>query len=361
MRRSRRQLFSTGRKKRPGCLILPALLLVLLFLVLLLNQINNRRAIVHRVEVSVPGLARVLEGFSILHLSDLHAVHFGAEQEILRTLLEKENFQVVCMTGDMVGRSGDAGPLIDLIEILPEGIPVFFIAGDNDPSPLVSTPHGDSSVKAPYISLAEEHGAIYLDSPQRVEYRDVNLWFCPELLLSIDLEAAHFSALARQEELLASEEIYSPETGALLRMMQYQLESLERTFAARQEMQADDLLVLLSHFPPSAQDALGFTGRSGFAASSSRFPGQVALMLSGHYNNGQWRFPGLGPLFVPSTPSRQEGWFPGDEGIAGLSMLSGIPLYVSPGLGSSGAYPWQPGRLFNTPVVTILSLTGRIG
>ena len=44
----------------------------------------------------------------------------------------------------------------------------------------------------------------------------------------------------------------------------------------------------------------------------------------------------------------------------GLDYLSGIPQYISPGLGASDYYRWQPGRLFNSPTVTMIALTARI-
>ncbi len=360
MGRRERTLFSPGRTGRPGCLAALVFTAALLALMFVLNQENNRRVVLEKLPVTLPGLSRELEGFAILHISDLHAASFGDGQEKLRSVLEKEVFQAVCMTGDMVGAGGDPGPLLDLIDVLPDGIPVFLIAGDDDPEPLQSAAHGDSLVKAPFVRFAEEHGALYLDFPRKVEYGGRSIWFCPELLFSIDLEAARFSLVTRRDELLAAGDRYSPETGALLRMLEYQLDSIEKTFEAKGQMGEDDLLVMLSHFPPDAERVLQIRGGAETAGGTANFPGQVALMLAGHYNNGQLRLPWLGPVYVPPAQGAPGGWFPGEKGIAGLSTLMGVPLHVSPGLGASGAYPLIPLRLFNTPVITIVSLTGRI-
>ena len=76
------------------------------------------------------------------------------------------------------------------------------------------------------------------------------------------------------------------------------------------------------------------------------------LILAGHYNGGQWRLPFGGAIYVPEL-----GWFPDDEQVQGLSYLNGIPQYISPGLGSDPHYEHQPGRIFNTPVLTRIVLT----
>ena len=80
----------------------------------------------------------------------------------------------------------------------------------------------------------------------------------------------------------------------------------------------------------------------------------AGLILAGHYNGGQWRLPGIGAVYVPEL-----GWFPADDEIRGLSFPAGIPQYISPGLGSDPHYPYQPGRLFNSPTLTLITLTRR--
>ena len=43
----------------------------------------------------------------------------------------------------------------------------------------------------------------------------------------------------------------------------------------------------------------------------------------------------------------------------GLSYVGGIPQFISPGLGSDPHYEHQPGRIFNTPVITRIVLTSK--
>ena len=67
---------------------------------------------------------------------------------------------------------------------------------------------------------------------------------------------------------------------------------------------------------------------------------------------GQWRLPFGGAIYVP-----EYGWFPPDGLIRGLSYLEGIPQLISPGLGSDPHYENMPGRIFNAPTVTLITLS----
>ena len=60
----------------------------------------------------------------------------------------------------------------------------------------------------------------------------------------------------------------------------------------------------------------------------------------------------MGALYVPEL-----GWLPEDRQVQGLSYIRGIPQYISPGMGSDPHYEHQPGRIFNNPVITKISLT----
>ena len=80
----------------------------------------------------------------------------------------------------------------------------------------------------------------------------------------------------------------------------------------------------------------------------------ASLILAGHYNGGQWRIPFAGAIYVPEL-----GWFPKDDQVQGLSYVAGVPQFISPGLGSDPHYEHQPGRIFNSPVITRIVLTSK--
>ncbi len=349
-----RRLFSPRRRRHVGCLTVVLLLFAALALVLSLNGLSNRFVRLETRRVTVLNLPKTLEKFTVLHLSDLHGARLGNEQENLRKALDKESFQAVALTGDMVGRGGDTEPLMELLTLLPEGVPVFLIAGDGDPAPLLRTPHGDSEVKAEYIRRAEAMGAVYLEAPFRMTHEEQTVWFCPGDLFLYDLPSARNALAVQVETLRSSENAYDPEIGAQLRFAEHRLKVTEQALEATEAMKPGDVIIALMHHPPGP-------GILGELSLSSREGGKPSpsLFLAGGFNNGQIRLPGLGPVFIPRQGDGRGGLFPGDEGFTGLSIIKGFPLYISPGLGVSDYYP-LPLRLFNRPGATLLELTAQM-
>ena len=355
-----RLLFAPRRKRHPGCLMNILLFFFALALVMGLNFVNNSHATLVHQPVTVAGMAQVYEGFPILHLSDLHAARFGEAQQRIRQLIRLENYRAVCLTGDMVGRSGDVQPLLDLLALFPDDVPVFLIAGDDDPEAIRGRHVGGGEVKADFIRRAEEAGAIYLDSPHNVVYQGRNIWFSPASLYTTDLRAAAFALQERRDELIASRSD-APDDAAALRVVDYQLDVLARADEARKEMKPDDCYVLLSHVPLDGTAVAGLHEGERLERKAVNFPGTVSLILAGHWNNGQWRLPLIGPVYVPKGDIGLRGWLPDDREVSGLAMVYAVPEYISPGLGTSGAYPWwMPFRLFNRPQLTLIKLTARI-
>ncbi len=349
-----RRLFSSRHRRHAGCLTVILLLFAALALLLSLNGLSNRFVRLETRRVTVLNLPKALEKFAVLHLSDLNGARLGNQQENLRKTLGRESFQAVALTGDMVGRGGDAEPLMELLALLPQGVPAFLIAGDGDPAPLLSAPHGDSEVKAEYIRKAEALGAIYLEAPYPMTHEGQTVWFCPGDLFFYDLPSAR-SALALQVGTLrASENAYDPEIGAQLRFAEHRLKVTEQALEATDAMKPGDVIIALMHHPPGP-DMLGDLSQS------SRESGKPSpsLFLAGGFNNGQIRLPGLGPVFIPRQGDGRGGFFPGDEGFSGLSIIKGYPLYISPGLGVSDYYPLLL-RLFNRPGATLLELTAQM-
>ena len=67
-------------------------------------------------------------------------------------------------------------------------MPVYFVAGDEDPAPIAAQPNTPERVKADYVLAAEEHGAIYLDEPEAQVRGKSTLWLVPEYLYSLNTE-----------------------------------------------------------------------------------------------------------------------------------------------------------------------------
>lgn len=361
MTRARRNLFTPRKRRRWGCIVLPLFLLLLILAVVFLNAAANVHPGKELQRVSVPNLPGRLEGFRILHISDLDGRVFGQNQAKIMDLLRDDNYHAVCLTGDMVGSSGSVQPLKDLIQALPQDIPKFFMAGDEDPTPILSVPHGDASPKAAWVQEAEKAGATFLDRPVRMEHNGAVLWLLPADLLTMDLEAAQFALAERRSEILSSDDPQSPDNGAALRAVEYQLDIMAKTKQAKSEMLPEHFYIALTH-APLGDDALILAQRSGEGkVIMTNFPGQLSLILAGHLNAGQMRLPLLGAVYAPPSALTGEGGFlPEEELLSGVRSVRGVAQYITPGMGTSSIYPsYMSFRLFNPPRISLLILTGR--
>lgn len=357
MRRSHDPLFDEGRRKHPFIGFLLMLLVLIIVTVATLNTINNSRVNLARQSVTIPTLPSALENFRILHISDLHGLYFGLRQEQIQAALSSARYDIVCVTGDVTDGNGDPGAFLALIDLLRDTAPVYFITGDEDPAPIVAAPHGSSSAKANYIQQAEARGAVYLDAPIKIAKGKGTLWLSPEWIYQMDDEASKAAYQARLEEL--QREVASPERDAALAAVEYQIDQLKRIQEAQREILETDVHIALIHHPLS--DTVRKELRDWTLTDNNRHIKAVSLVLAGHYVGGQWRLPGIGALRSPLTAeSGNNGWFPEDSKIVGLSTVNGIPQYISPGLGTSAAAGLPPIRLFNTPTVTLITLTSKL-
>ena len=178
------------------------------------------------------------------------------------------------------------------------------------------------------------------------------MWFSPEYLYSVDVSGMEQSLTRQKEDMEARGQQYEGEGGASYRALCYRLEAITQSAAAIKAMTRDDLQIGLTHVPLLADYVREMVN---WADEQAVFTfRRLSLVLAGHFCGGQWRLPGLGAVYVP-----EKGWFPGDEGVVGMQRINSISQYVSGGLAASSFYP-MPGRLFNTPSITLLSYTARI-
>lgn len=356
-RRKNTYIFAPEPKRRrgPGCLILfLALALTALVLPLLSNEAMNRRMELVPAKISVMGLDKAYENFSMLHISDLHASGVGSDLEAWRTLLYAKRFDAVVFSGDMVGKSGDYAPLLALIQTLKTikaDVPIYFVAGDDDPAPLISAYRGKPEVYADWVLAAQEAGAVYLDAPVSQSVGKFKVWFVPEYLYSVDVTGM-ISSLTYQKEGMESQGVqYEAEGGASYRALLARLDAMERSAAAIKTILSKDLQVAVTHVPLSVERVRTAVE---WAATDELFTiRHVDLVMAGHYVGGQWRLFGQ-PIYVPEI-----GWFPGEEGIVGLQRINSVSQYITAGLGASSYYP-MPGRLFNVPSVALLTFTAKL-
>lgn len=86
-----------------------------------------------RVTIPLKNLPPSLEGFSILHLSDLHGARFGKGQVGIFKLLEDVRVDMVAFTGDLVdARRKEIEPGMELIKRAGDLAPVYFVPGNHE-------------------------------------------------------------------------------------------------------------------------------------------------------------------------------------------------------------------------------------
>ena len=94
-------IFAPEKQKtgRGGCLLtMLGMLLAVILAALLLNQAVNSHVALLEERVSVMGMDKTFEGFTVLHISDLHAGPVGSDMELWQSLLKGKAFQAVVMT-----------------------------------------------------------------------------------------------------------------------------------------------------------------------------------------------------------------------------------------------------------------------
>ncbi len=357
-RRNNGYIFVEKKKRGPGlgCLLLVLVLLIAIGgVAVLINAGFNNRIVLENASVNMMGLDRAYEGFSILHISDLHASPLGSDMALWKELLNGKSYKAVVITGDMVGSSGEYEPFLSLIHNLKQinpDAPIYFIAGDEDPNPVLTTNRGTPQVLAKWVLAAQEEGAIFLDRPTLLEVGKKKVWFTPQYLYDVDAEGMLNTLYNQKADMEAQGMQYDPVGGATYRALCYRIELMERTVITMREMTADDLQIAVNHTPLDteyireslqwAEEVHPFSFRN------------ISLLLCGDLCGGGWRLPGGGALYTKAG-----GWMPSDEGVVGMQRINSLNQYISPGLGASSEV-LLPGRVFNPPAVTLIKFTAKL-
>jgi predicted MPP superfamily phosphohydrolase len=233
---------------------------------------QNNWLVVTRQTITVPSLPESREGFTIVHLSDLHGQMFGSEQSYLLRLIKQEQPDIVVCTGDMVdSNTYNPEPLFALLDGL-AGLPVYYVPGNHE----IAAGSWDDLAAA-----LRRKGVVVLDDDSRM------------------LEAGAGLRLAG----ITDPGVRGRDEDGVV----------ERLSAALAERKEGEFTVLLAHRPEHF--AL-------YAAAGAD------LTLSGHAHGGQVILPGIGGLVAPG-----QGFFP--EYYAGMYSRGAAALIVSRGLGNS--------------------------
>lgn len=318
------------------------------------NFIVSYQVKLEKKTLTILNLPEDLESYSILHISDLHGAEYGEHQKAIAAVLGTTRYSCAVITGDMRGEDGDLDALLDLIALLAKDKPIYYIAGDTDGSWLDDSAHGSLSVYRDWAVELQEAGVILLDRPVSETRGKGTIWFVPEELYTLDLDGMETVYRKQLDELNRNATSLTADDAARKRVIEYETERIAAIRESKALFKADDIQIVLTHSPLTEEyvsDMIAWTDKDAYF--SMRYAG---LILAGHYNGGQWRLPGIGAIHVPEL-----GWFPDDRLVQGWDYLNGIPQHISPGLGSDPHYEHQPGRFFNTPSLTLITLSRRGG
>ena len=340
----------------------PVFLVVIVLLLAIVVLLQGNSISVDEQQVTMVGLPEELEGYRILLLSDLNGRRFGDEQATILREIGTLDYDAVFIAGDMVGSGGDPQPFYELLEGLPSSKPVYFIAGDSDPQPVLDVTRDitgtvEQMVLADWILGAIERGATYVDAPVELNVGDSSIWISPADMLNLD---AGELANTCEEQMLQEQE------GTVLGLQSdhdtlpsttYRYERAQRLLNAVNSMTATDVHISLAHEPPSDEFLYASSTHN---SSEEKYLTQPSLVLAGHYCGGVWRLPLVGALYIPSSTAERHGWFPAQEDVQGLSTAGGTQLYITAGLSTTDSAPLMFFRFLNRPQISIIELTATL-
>ncbi|MDD2648417.1 MAG: metallophosphoesterase [Eubacteriales bacterium] len=331
---------------RTFLLLLLCLALIAVLYVLVSSVVMGQNVQVLSQRVPLPSMHKTADGFTVLHISDIHGNELGENMQKLRTALSGKSYRLVCITGDLTGKNGDYSAFMDVLDAVGTKAPVVFIPGDEDPVPIVQSANATDAVLADYITAAQAKGAVYLDRPYEIILSEsASVWLMPQDIVSLDLGSFRNSYVTWQNELNAGD-IYQRDAAQSLRVCEYQLTRADDIEALNKKIRETDVKIALTHSPLQPDTIRTLLN---WDSNGSNYLKSIDLILAGHYNGGQVRVPGLGAIYIPGK------WWPAQDEVQGLNRINGITQYISPGLGVSRAY-FFPARIFNAPAVTILTL-----
>lgn len=226
------------------------------------------------IDVTIPDGFEALEGFTLVHLSDLHDKSFGRNHRRLVDRVAREEPDVIAITGDLIDRdTDDFASVIELLDALTQLAPVYLVSGNheawNDRFDTFETQLGDTDV----VWLDNQHTTLDVDGTTITLLGVADPAFCEEPQTSRCLDVWLGEAMAEQE----------------------------------------GYVVLLSHRPELFEIYVTHG---------------IDLVLSGHAHGGQVRIPFVGGLIAPD-----QGLFPLYD--AGVTMEKDTTMVVSRGLGNS--------------------------
>lgn len=315
----------------------------------------NNVVILDRQTVSIPSLVKDLEGFTILHISDLNGKSSFVEKKEIHSQLRGKNFHAVCFTGNMVGKKGEQEAFFELIsqiQSLNSEASLYYIAGEDDPESLLLNPSGSDDIFSDFQRKLQALGVLYVDRPLAHKVKNSTVWISPEYLYSIDPKSTLDAMTSDIQRLEKEGNLFDENVAINYKHLSYLSRIMEATLDAQKTATEKDVQVLLSNYPLSAE-YISNTIRHNSSESFYSLR-NANLLLAGTLVGGQWQLPGGQPIYVP-----EYGFFPDKSLVYGKHRVLTIEQHISPGLSTSDIYPFPPIRVFNSPTITLLRFSSK--
>lgn len=280
-------------KKRTALIVCVAVILLMLVVWAVWAVWANKALECNTFTISDNRIPDAFDGYRIAHVSDLHNVQIGKDNEKLLTMLRDAKPDMIAITGDLIdSRNTDIALALRFAEKAMEIAPCYYVTGNHE-----ARIDAYDTLKAGLVEL----GVVVLEDAS------VELIRNNEKILLLGVDDPSF----RTDYLF----------GDAQDVMRSKLQQLPC---------GEAFTVLLSHRPELFDVYV---------------ENEVDLVLSGHAHGGQFRLPFFGAVIAPN-----QGFFP--EYDAGLYAEQNTKMIVSRGIGST----ILPLRFNNRPEVVLVEL-----
>lgn len=314
-------------------------LLILIIGSIVYNIYDNNRFKVVEQEVVIDGLPQSFDGFKILQISDLHGKYFGKSQSHLLHAINNLEYDMIAFTGDMNKNEDRAiessKPIFDLLEGIKNKEYMFWVDGNTGPYAIENINGCNTGELTEIGVMLQEKGCKILTLPYKISRENDTIWIVPEMS-----EVTFSLYESTVDEYHVSEKEKNEKIRKYTRISRDMFNKINDT---------NEVKIMLDHYPIQTNLTKQQWEDIGWI--------DCDLILAGHYHGGQFRIPFYGALYIPSpTSGIKSGYFPNQNEVKGLCNVSGIPQYISAGLGASSSLRIFGFRLFNTPEINIITL-----
>ncbi len=171
----------TKKKRRKGLIILTVIFgLIAVFLFMIYS--SNTHITKSRYEVSSSDLPSQFDDYKIVQLSDLHSKLFGDNNVRLIKAVEKEEPDMVVMTGDMINSTDSPGNFASTLELMSDlasKYDVYYIDGNHETAMDIISPEDydewNSNIKTAGVTVLDNYSVDIKKSDASFEM--YGLWY----------------------------------------------------------------------------------------------------------------------------------------------------------------------------------------